>query len=184
MTKLTLNFLRHAHKNKDGFLTEEGKKNAREYFLKHRFILPESGIEIYSSSIKRSVDTAKILHETSPVPSTHIISNLLEEAPYTDEEISRLGIDKGKWLEVDNPSMNLPPTTLLVSRFEQLIREIAESAFEGNKQEEKIVFLVSHAPPLMLYIKDVFKEELALADGVIYAKQNGWGPRTIEGIQY
>ncbi|MDP3724439.1 MAG: hypothetical protein Q8R11_02270 [bacterium] len=144
--RLKLVFVRHGQKNKYGFLTQEGIAQSKEFFAKNYLSkLPKNGIEIYFRHVKRAVDTAKILQESSPVPVTvRKKLNYLEEKPYSDETIKRVGINKGKWLESEKPSEFLPPTKVLVFRFEKLINHFLIDTMNNFSEDERVVFCGPH----------------------------------------
>lgn len=88
----TITFLRHSSKGSDGNLNKEGIRKAENLDL---VFGPKTKIEIYTSDIRRSIDTGKIIGRKFDISEPMIVP-ILSEYPYTDEKIEELGLSGRK----------------------------------------------------------------------------------------
>lgn len=174
---LKLLFIRHAKKDPiTGELSQEGRQQASTFFPNSFDFAPGTKVEIFHSPISRSEETAKIIASSLPNNTLNGISLIdeLTEAPYTDEEVDRLGIGGGKWLEEEKPAEELPSTKIIASRIADIVLGYAETSRILDQGANKSIIFVSHIPPLMLFLKWHFAQELELEKGTILEGLGGF----------
>jgi len=143
---LSIHFIRHAHKDSTGMLSQEGILAASNFAFNPKYA---SNPLIVTSNIQRAEDTGTIIannfHENISVK----VTPLLSEAPYTDEKISELELNGGKWLLINKEGGKLPSTKVMAGKIAYFILEQLTN-HSDSKNEELIA--VSHIPPMMCFI--------------------------------
>jgi broad specificity phosphatase PhoE len=140
-----IRIIRHGHKDKSGKLSPEGQEKTRK--LAEDLKSLDDNLLLYSSDIQRSQDTANIIGSicSNRVNQTEV-SVLLSEKPYTDERISELGLDGGKWLLSNESTRGMPSIGAFAGKLAKFIQEIDE------EENDRDILAISHVPPIMAFL--------------------------------
>lgn len=177
-SEMRLVFVRHASKDVNGLLSEEGRLEAADFWNKFFSGEVPEIVNFYHSDILRSKETVEMMlsafvHNVGEVRQMDDLS----EEPYSDENISKLGLDGGKWLQGDFIHSDLPSSKLLAGRLARIICDFFDNFSSSNIDIDELNIFVSHVPPLMLFARWVLEKELGLdlvANEEILIKMGGF----------
>src|SRR3989344_9004154 len=155
---LQIDIIRHAQKGSDGELTEEGKVNAFSFVS--NLSGTERDVKIYTSDIKRAIDTGDLINTTSKSNYLPRVRDFLSESPYTDERLSELRLDGGKWLYLNEGTADLPDTKVVAGKLAKFILNIHRLRSRIKDPNHFSIVGVTHVPTIMCFMSHLIAHDL------------------------
>jgi len=181
---INIKLIRHGPKDESGLLSSEAQELIQQFASS--LPIPQTGYLFYSSDIQRSISTADIVRSSLAIHLPVKVDELLSEAPLTDEKISELGLDGGRWLLLNLLTDKLPSIEAFAGKTALFIKNLKNDLFD--KKEGSNIIAVSHVPPIMAFLgfvvaDSVSKNEIDLSvKDRIHTIFDGGFPKPLEGF--
>lgn len=187
-TRIRLLFIRHASKSSEtGLLTDDGRQASSNFWNTKGISCINSELDIFHSEIERSRETAILIGNAVGLDKGSLFeSKELSEYPLTDEFIGSHDLSGGKWLVKEIPHPEIGSTKDIALKILRLVCNFVRLSEEVPNNTEKTIVLVSHIPPLMLFLRWIFPEEFNLKnndDEVEILKKLGGFLKPLSGFE-
>lgn len=165
-TRIKLLFIRHASKNSEtGLLTDDGRQASCNFWITRGIPCVNSEPDIFHSEIERSRETAMLIGNAVGLDRGSLFElKELSEYPLTDEFIGSHDLSGGKWLVKEIPHPEIGSTKDIAIKILRLVDNFVRLSEEVPNNTDKTIVLVSHIPPLMLFLRWVFVEEFGIGN--------------------